>query len=53
MEIANSPVPVTAVSYETFIFLAMTQFAEVITVKITVLHFCGRDYVCYNEISLH
>jgi len=30
----------------------MTQFAEVTTVKITVCHFCGTDYVCYNKISL-
>jgi len=36
MEIANSPVPVAAVSYEKFIFLTMTQLAEVTTVKITV-----------------
>jgi len=52
MEIANSPVPVAAVSYQTFIFVTMTQLAEVTTVKIMVLHFCGREYVCYNEISL-
>jgi len=30
----------------------VTQLAEVTTVKITVWHFCGADYVCYNEISL-
>ena len=33
MEIACSPVPVAAVSYQTFIFLTVTQFAEVTTVK--------------------
>ena len=31
----------------------MTQLAVVATVKITVWHFCGIDYVCYNKISLH
>jgi len=36
MEIANSLVPVAAVSYQKFIILTMTQLAEVITVKITV-----------------
>jgi len=30
----------------------MTQLAEVTTVKITVWHFCGTDYVCYNKISI-
>ena len=36
MEIANSPVPIAAVSYQKLNFLTMTQFAEVTTVKITV-----------------
>ena len=36
MEIANSPVPVAAVSYQKFIFLTVTQLAEVTTVKITL-----------------
>ena len=33
MEIANSHVPVAAVSYQKFIFVTMTQLAEVTTVK--------------------
>ena len=32
-----------------FFFFTMTQLAEVATVKITVWHFCGTDYVCNNE----
>ena len=37
MEIANSPVPIAAVSYQKFFFfVTMTQLAEVTTVKITV-----------------
>ncbi len=36
MEIANSPVPITAVLYQKFIILTVTQLAEVTTVKITV-----------------
>ena len=51
MEIANSPVPIVAVSYQKFIFLTLTQLAEVTTVKITAWRFVGH-YVCYNEISL-
>ena len=46
MEVANSLVPFTAGSYQKLIFLTMTQLAEVTTVKITVCHFCGTDYVC-------
>jgi len=30
----------------------VTQLAEVTTVKITVWHSCGADYVRYNQISL-
>jgi len=52
MVIANSPVPVAAVSYQKFILLTVTQLAEVTTVKITVWYFCGTDYVCCKEISL-
>ena len=36
MEIASSPVPIAAVSYYKFIFLSVTQLAEVTTVKVTV-----------------
>jgi len=36
MEIGNSPVLITAVSYQKFIFLTVTQLAEVTTVKIIV-----------------
>jgi len=36
MEIANSPVPIAAVSYYKFIFLSVTQLAEVTIVKVTV-----------------
>jgi len=36
MEIANSPVPIAAVSYQKLIFLSMTHLAEVTAVKITV-----------------
>jgi hypothetical protein len=36
MEIANSPIPVVAVSYQKLIFLTVTQLAEVTTVNITV-----------------
>ena len=36
MEIANSPVPVAAVSYCKLILLTVTQLAEVTTVKITL-----------------
>jgi hypothetical protein len=36
MEIANNPVPVAAVSYQKFIFLTITQLADVTTVKVTV-----------------
>jgi len=51
MEITNSPVP--AVASKINFFLTMTQLAEITTVKITVWHICGTDYVYYNEISLH
>jgi len=43
MEVENSPVSIVAVSYQKFIFLTMTQLAEVTTVKITICHFCGTD----------
>ena len=33
MEIANSPVPVASVSYQKFIFVTVTQLAEVTAVK--------------------
>jgi len=33
MEMANSPVPIAAVSYQKLIFLTVTQLAEVSTVK--------------------
>ena len=36
MEIAYSPVPIAAVLYQKFIFLTVSQLAEVTTVKITV-----------------
>jgi len=52
MEIAHSPVLTAAISYQKFIFLTVIQLAEVTTVNITVWHFCGTDFVCYNEISL-
>jgi len=45
MEIADSLVPITAVSYQKFIFLTVTQLAEVTTVKITVYIFVGQT-VC-------
>jgi hypothetical protein len=34
MEIANSPVPIVAVFYQKFIFLPITQLAEVTAVKV-------------------
>ena len=34
------------------ILLDYIHIAEVTTVKMTVWHFCGIDYVCYYEISL-
>ena len=52
MEIANNPVLTATVSYQQFIFLTVTKLAEVTMGKITVWHFCGTDYVCYNEILL-
>jgi hypothetical protein len=42
----NIPVLNAAVSYQKFILLTVTRLAE-------VWHFCGTDYVCYNEILLH
>jgi len=36
MEIADSLVPVAAVLYQKFVFLTVTQLAEVTAVKITV-----------------
>ena len=36
MEIANIPVPIAALTYQKFIFLTVTQLAEVTAVKITV-----------------
>jgi len=51
MEIANSLVPVAAVSYQKLIVLTVTQPAEVTTVEITIWHVCGTDCVYYNEIS--
>jgi len=36
MEIANDPVPIAAVLYQKFIFLNVTQLAEVIRVNIRI-----------------
>jgi len=50
MEIANSPVPIAAVSYQKFVFFFNRD--TTCGSYYSKNHFCGTDYVCYNEISL-
>jgi len=42
MEIANSLVPVAAVSYQKFFFLTVTQLAKLTTVKVQYETFVGQ-----------
>jgi len=42
MEIANCLVPVAAVSYQKFLFLTLTQLAELTTVKVQYETFLGQ-----------